>query len=274
MNKQIPLTGSSDLILFYEQGTDPGYVRDLAQKLNLPVTSDCSEAQAHGIFLQLDQEGLALAGNGQLLRADLTHMLPRLRQDNLNRELLVRAAKLKHFTGTPSAVDATAGFGEDALLLAAAGFSVTLFERDPVIAALLGDSLRRAASVPELSAVVSRMKLVEGDSILALSRGDTGVDTSPVLSRMGIQPDVVLLDPMFPARQKSALVKKKFQLLHFLEPPCSDEEALLQAAISARPRRIVIKRPVKGPFLCGKKPSFSLSGKAVRYDVLVYAPEG
>ena len=261
MNKQIPLTGSSDLILFYEQGTDTGYVRDLAQKLNLPVTSDCSEAQAHGIFLQLDQEGLALAGNGQLLRADLTHMLPRLRQDNLNRELLVRAAKLKRFTGTPSAVDATAGFGEDALLLAAAGFSVTLFERDPVIAALLGDSLRRAASVPELSAVVSRMKLVEGDSIQALSRVD-------------IQPDVVLLDPMFPARQKSALVKKKFQLLHFLEPPCSDEEALLQAAISARPRRIVIKRPVKGPFLCGKKPSFSLSGKAVRYDVLVYAPEG
>ena len=82
-------------------------------------------------------------------------------------------------------------------------------------------------------------------------------------------PDVVYLDPMFPERTKSAAVKKKFQLLHHLEQPCADEETLVEAALAARPRKVVIKRPVKGPLLAGVKPSYQLAGKAVRYDVLV-----
>jgi 16S rRNA (guanine1516-N2)-methyltransferase len=80
---------------------------------------------------------------------------------------------------------------------------------------------------------------------------------------------VILLDPMFPERQKSALVKKKFQLLQQLECPCTDEEELLQAAINAKPRKIIIKRPAKGPFLANRKPDYSISGKAIRYDCIV-----
>ena len=45
--------------------------------------------------------------------------------------------------------------------------------------------------------------------------------------------------------------------------------ALVKAALAARPRKVVIKRPVKGPLLAGMKPSYQLAGKAVRYDVLV-----
>jgi len=201
-----------------------------------------------------DESGLSLVGNGLTLRGDLVRMLPRLRPNALAGELLVKAAKLKKPDKMPTAVDATAGLGEDALLLAAAGFSVTLFEYDPVIAALLQDSLNRAASHPALAEIVGRMTLCEGNSITAL----------PQLS-----PDVVLLDPMFPERQKSALIKKKFQLLQQLERPCSDEEELLAAAVAASPKKIVIKRPLKGPYLAGQKPSYSLSGKAVRYDCIV-----
>ena len=251
---------SENLILFYEPDTDPQYAEELSQRLELPATPDRGLAEKAGLFLQLDKEGLALMGNGLFLRGDLTRLLPRLRPDNLNRELLVRAAKPKKNTkDSLSAIDATAGLGEDSLLLAGAGFTVTLYERDPVIAALLGDSLRRAAAVPEFSDIVRRMILCEKDSIEALSQQSDSPDS----------PDVVLLDPMFPARQKSALVKKKFQLLHFLEQPCTDEEELLQAALNAHPGRIVIKRPVKGPYLGGRKPAFSLSGKVVRYDVLI-----
>ena len=64
-------------------------------------------------------------------------------------------------------------------------------------------------------------------------------------------------------------VKKKFQLLHHLEQPCTDEESLVEAALAVHPRKVVIKRPVKGPLLAGVKPSYQLAGKAVRYDVLV-----
>lgn len=38
------------------------------------------------------------------------------------------------------------------------------------------------------------------------------------------------------------------------------------AAIAASPRKIVIKRPLKGPYLADIKPDYSLVGKAIRYD--------
>ena len=207
------------------------------------------------VRLVRDERGLALVGQGMELRGDFTRMLPRLRQGRLQQELLVKAARVRG-VDAPTAVDCTAGLGEDSLLLAAAGFTVTLFERDETIAALLTDALERAAAEPQLAAIVARMRLVAGDSISGLSE-------------MPVPPDVVYLDPMFPARTKSAAVKKKFQLLHHLEQPCEEEVALVQAALAARPRKVVIKRPAKGALLAGMKPSYSVSGKAVRYDVLV-----
>lgn len=213
---------------------------------------------AAGLELRRDAEGLALVGDGMVLRADLMRLLPRLRADRLGRELLVRAARVRG-SAAPTVVDATAGLGEDALLLAAAGFTVTMFERDPVIAALLRDALDRAADKSQLKDIVERMTLVEGDSVSGMGA-------------LGFSPDVVFLDPMFPERTKSAAVKKKFQLLHHLELPCEDEEGLLDAALAVRPRKVVIKRPAKGPWLAGVKPSHSLAGKAVRYDVIVPPP--
>ena len=105
------------------------------------------------------------------------------------------------------------------------------------------------------------MELHLGDSIEAMNRAEDSI---------GGIPDLVLLDPMFPERQKSALVKKKFQLIHRLESPCMEEETLLNAAIAAGPRKILIKRPLKGPWLAGRKPGYSISGKAVRYDCILY----
>lgn len=197
---------------------------------------------------------LALTDGTLTVCGDFTRLLSRIHPNKINRELVVRAAKIKGVP-TPTAVDATAGLGEDSLLLAAAGFAITLFERNPQIAALLQDALDRAAANETLAPIAARMKLIEADSMIEL----------PCLD---FQPDVVLLDPMFPEKQKSAAVKKKLQLLQQLEQPCEDEAALLAAAEAAHPRKIVIKRPLHGPHLAGRKPSYSLSGKAVRYDVI------
>ena len=205
------------------------------------------------VGIKRGDKGLALVGGGMELVPDLTRMVPRLAQGRLQKELLVRAARVRG-VDEPWAVDATAGLGEDSLLLAAAGFRVTLFERDEIIAALLADSLERAAADARLASVVARMTLVAGDSI----------ETLPELA-----PDVVLLDPMFPDRGKSASAKKKLQLIQMLERPCEDEEALLAAALAAHPRKVVVKRPAKGPHLAGVAPAYSLAGKAVRYDVIV-----
>ena len=221
----------------------------------LPPIADPTVSLVH------TEQGLALVGEGMELRCDLTTMLPRIKQGKLAHELLVRAARIKGVEA-PRAIDATAGFGEDALLLAAAGFHVQLFEQDPVIAALLTDGLARAADHPQLAPIVARMRVTPGDSIQAFKA---------CAAANAAAPDVVYLDPMFPTRTKSAAVKKKFQLLHHLEAPCANEEELLRAAIAVNPRKVVIKRPAKGPLLAGIKPSYSIAGKAVRYDCITPA---
>lgn len=294
-------------------GADVEEARALAAHLGVPLAEAADVSRLAladpSLALRLDDAGLALVDGDLELRGDFARMLGRVRPGVVQRELLVRAAKVKprarvglraskdsdvasgsgqvahvseevdegaasggsaSFRGgsseavlaqaaadasLPTAVDATAGLGEDALLLAAAGFSVRLYERNPVIAALLRDALRRAREIPQLADATSRMELVEADSVDALAQ-------------LEFTPDVVVLDPMFPARRKSASVKKKLQLIQRLEVPCESEDALLDAALAARPRKVVVKRPSKGPYLAGVKPSYSLEGKAVRYDVI------
>ena len=236
----------------------------LAERLGLPggaVLGPGSDPEAGTLYLKASLQGASLVRDGMEVAGDFSRLLPRLKQGALQRELLVKAARVKGVE-RPRAVDATAGLGEDSLLLAAAGFEVTLCESDPVIAILLEDALARAAGDEALAHIAARMRLVEGDSratLAALAADDA------------TRPDVVYLDPMFPGRTKSAAVKKKFQLIHGLERPCEPEaeDSLMSAALAARPRKIVVKRPVKGPWLAGVKPSHAIAGKAVRYDCIV-----
>ncbi len=228
----------------------------LAEHLGVDFGIKSEVENGSKLYLKYSEKGLTLTDGKLELRGDFSGMRRRLKTNNLYGELLVKAAGIKGRSNeTLNVVDATAGLGEDSFLLAGAGYNVVMYESDPVIAALLKDAMHRAAGDPELSDVIQRMKLIEGDSIEGMK-----------INRN--KPDIIYLDPMFPERKKSSLVKKKFQLLHHLERPCDDEESLLNAAISASPMRIIIKRPLKGAFLGGKKPSYSLSGKAVRYDCI------
>lgn len=209
-----------------------------------------------GLTLIRDEDGLSLHSEDQVLRGDFTRMIPRLKQNNLSKELLVKAAKIKDPDHPLIALDATAGLGEDSILLAAAGFHVHMYERNPVVYELLTDALERAKEIPELAPITERMTVYHGDSIEAMKN-------------LEITPDVILLDPMFPERQKSALVKKKLQMIQKLEIPCMDETELLKAAMNAAPKKLIVKRPPKGPYLAGIKPDYSNEGKAVRFDCFV-----
>lgn len=201
------------------------------------------------------EEKLTITDGSNSIFVDFSKEKHRLKENELNRELVVRAHRIKGIEN-PIVLDATAGLGEDSFLLAAAGCKVLLYEKNETIANLLSDGLKRAKEDEALSNIAARMRLFIEDSILAMKNLDTPVD-------------VIFLDPMFPKRTKSALVKKKFQLLQQLEIPCENESELLEAAILARPKRIVIKRPAKGPYLAGKAPSYSLNGKSIRYDCIV-----
>jgi 16S rRNA (guanine1516-N2)-methyltransferase len=236
----------------------------LANHLNVRQVKDLNEIGDKDLALVYDNDGLSLVGGKLKLQGDFTSMVPRVKGDMWQHELIARAAKLKDEEGKLRAMDATAGLGEDSLILAAAGFEVTLYEQDPVIAALLKDALIRARKIPEIKDMVMRMKLVEGDSIKAmLDMRDCLLSENKVVSNM---PDLIYLDPMFPERQKSSKIKKKFQLLQKLERPCFNGDEMVSAALSLNPKKIIIKRPMKAEILGNRKPEFSYKGTSIRYD--------
>lgn len=229
--------------------------RALAESFSKKIDSQILDKEGPELTVVFDSNGVSLTGYKLTFQGDFDGMLRRVTEGRLLHEMLVKATKTDK-TGL-KAIDATAGMGEDAFLIAANGYDVTLQEQNPVIALLLKDAIRRAKKQPVLKDIVSRMHVVEGDSIDILNNR-----LDPV--------DLIYLDPMFPGRQKSGLINKKLQLIQKMESPCSEEKALFDAAINAGPSKIVVKRPLKAPFLAEYKPNYSLDGKAIRYDCYTY----
>ena len=157
----------------------------------------------------------------------------------------------------PSVVDATGGLGRDGFVLASLGCTVTLIERSPVIAALLNDGLKRAKADGEIGEIASRMSLINGDS----------KEVMESLVAENTKADVVYLDPMFPHREKSALVKKEMRLFQDLLGNDPDSDQLLAPALKLAEYRVAIKRPKGAPDLDLKEPTYRLEGKACRYDI-------
>jgi 16S rRNA (guanine1516-N2)-methyltransferase len=83
----------------------------------------------------------------------------------------------------------------------------------------------------------------------------------------GDQPDVVYLDPMFPHRKKSALVKKEMRLFQQFLGPDEDADALLEPALVLAKQRVVVKRPDTAPYLNNCEPNMAIKGKKLRFDV-------
>jgi 16S rRNA (guanine1516-N2)-methyltransferase len=179
----------------------------------------------------------------------------RFRSGASRKDALARAAGFGKGT-VPTIVDATAGLGRDAFMLAALGAQVTLLERSPGVHDLLRDALARAAAEsPELAAVVARMTLLSGDAR----------DLLP-----GLCADAVVVDPMHPPRTNSAEVKQEMRLLRDLVGTDPDALELMQAALAADCKRVVLKWPLRAAPLGGlRKPSHSITGKTVRYDVFM-----
>ncbi|WP_241622439.1 16S rRNA (guanine(1516)-N(2))-methyltransferase RsmJ [Rosenbergiella australiborealis] len=155
----------------------------------------------------------------------------------------------------PDVVDATAGLGRDAFVLASLGCRVRMIERHPVVAALLEDGLRRGYLDPEIGEwLQQRLTLIYGTSVQQLTT-------------LTPRPDVVYLDPMYPHRQKSALVKKEMRIFQSLVGADEDADALLTPARCLAKRRIVVKRPDYAPALNGVETSSAVVTKSHRFDI-------
>ena len=155
----------------------------------------------------------------------------------------------------PYVLDATAGLGRDAFVLACLGCQVELIERNPVVAALLHDGLQRARADIDVAAIVAQITLRQGNAIELMQ------------SWQGQPPQVIYLDPMFPMRNKSAQVKKEMRLFQPLVGGDDDAPLLLAAALELASHRVVVKRPRIAPALEGTKPGYTLQGKSSRFDI-------
>ncbi len=191
-------------------------------------------------------------------RIDFTEgaIAARLRRGEGRGGALARAVGIKPGR-VPPVVDATAGLGRDALLLASLGCEVTLMERAPVVQVALADAIAaaRAAGDATLAAAAARMNLVRGDATRLLAM---------------LAPHTVLLDPMHPERGNSALVKLPMRELRALVGDDDDKPALIAAALAVATHRVVLKWPARAALPEGvPAPSYSISGRTTRFDVFV-----
>jgi len=160
-------------------------------------------------------------------------------------------------------LDATAGLGKDAFVLASLGSQITLIEQHPALYGLLADAAHKAKEHVEVSEVIKRMNFIHADAcdyLKALSFSDISKQEAP---------DVIYLDPMYPHRKKSAKIKKEMQVLQSLVGYSEQEKNLFDIALKTAQQRVVVKRPKSAEPLNDKKPSYSVGSVNTRYDVYV-----
>lgn len=246
---------SIPLLQSHELGAD--YGQQLQQQFGLTTT-----AEPAGWYLSMQQGALVLqstelAKQGAILVDFASGASSYRRQHGGGKSEAIAKAVGLNKRNNLTVLDATAGLGRDAFVLASLGATVTLVERNPVVAALLADGLRRAAADPELCAVAARMQLRHCPALQALT-GSALVD-------------VVFLDPMFPAREKSAQVKKEMRAFHDVVGSDDDADSLMAPALQLAQKRVVVKRPGYAGWLADKAPTMAVTGKNNRFDVYVNA---
>ncbi len=235
--------------------------KDISAQLSLPVIAiqNIKEINEFIAVLLVDENGLALQECGKdaagpvyvdFVGGALGH---RLKYGGGKGQMIAKACGLGKLK-SPYILDATAGLGRDGFVLASLGARVQMVERVPVISALLQDGLKRALESEITHDIAARINFHEGNAAI-------------YISNMEDAPDVIYMDPMFPERTKTALVKKEMRIFKKIIGADGDADALLQAALTKAKNRVVVKRPRVAPYLMEKKPSFVMEGKAGRFDV-------
>lgn len=159
----------------------------------------------------------------------------------------------------PLVLDATAGLGRDAWILAAQGARVWALERSPAVFALLRDCLASAGLQSQATA----------RRIVPLHREALDFMQSQRLSHRQ-RPEVIYLDPLFAQQKRKAAPWKGMQVLQaLLAGQELKQELLLQEAMQLASKRVVFKRPLRGRIieLQGLRPSQQIKSRALRFDI-------
>lgn len=221
----------------------------LAKQLNFVLDKQANCC----LFVAEDKLALKIPGFSPI-SAELCSAFWSKRKSEGKRQGLIRACK-------PAAglkiIDATAGWGRDAAILASFGAEVLMIERHSIMASLLSDALSRRN---ESDREKMHLSLYAGDAYSYFN----------ALEEENY-PDVIYIDPMHPERSKSALVKKEMQVLQQIIGTDDVARDLIQLAIARTKQRVVVKWPQRSnPLL---PVNAQVNGKTVRFDIYFPNPK-
>ncbi len=160
---------------------------------------------------------------------------------------------------TPNILDTTAGLAGDAFVLATLGCPVTLIERSPIIFSLIENAVERASLSDKFQPIL--------DQGFHIINADANDYITEQLSTGSAAPDVIYIDPMYPDRKKSALVKKDMQILQRLHGDDDNNSELLENALLYAKKRVVVKRPIHAETINKRTPNTCIKSKKTRYDI-------
>lgn len=204
------------------------------------------------LFFDKNSLILAMSDNNELIKVspDWQSHQSRIVKAGKNSELLLKIAKL---TNDMTAVDGTAGFGIDGLILASTGASVTFIEQNPLLFLMLIAEKTKMSQHKNWQKLMNRIEIRFGNS------GER-------LNEIG-KVDLIYLDPMFPTNSYKSLVNKNMQVLHhFIMPPSIDEEIHLFNTAIHHCDKLIIKRPISAPYFANISPVQSTNNEAIRFD--------
>ncbi|MDE0368325.1 MAG: class I SAM-dependent methyltransferase [Gammaproteobacteria bacterium] len=220
-------------VLYHSEGVS---VERYAGMLELCETP--TPPRGPGFRLWHDESGMTLLDG---TRGSLTLDVRAIEARSGQSSLLARACNA---TARPAVADLMAGWGTDGLSLALRGCTVTLVERAPIVWAMLDEFVNRLG----LPATV------------VCDTAERWCEHHPKAV------EVAYLDPMFPARRKTALPGKDMQYLRDVawkgDVPLPRQIRLARRA--ARDRVVVKRRAREQPALA---PGWRIRGRRVRFDV-------
>ena len=245
------------IVIAYSDSEPTTVENSLAQLLKLEL---CQHQQIDGdvieFYLFIDENGLALQAVTNPapgpLRVEFSKLHKRIADALLNQNLLKACGVRK--ANRPSVLDATAGLGTDSFLLTAAGCCVEALEVNPIVYALLSDGIERYKQLGrQEQELISRLKI----------RNENFLNTKVGGERF----QVVYLDPMFPAKSKTAQAKKDMAYVQNLIGKNSQSEKMFEVAKELAQERVVVKRAKSSPNITETQADITFKGSRSRFDV-------
>ncbi|MDF1685125.1 MAG: class I SAM-dependent methyltransferase [Legionellaceae bacterium] len=212
----------------------------LAKELNVPL-GDTDDSRFPR--LEVSAAGLALCMQDCLpMHIDFQALVSESLQSEQTQKALLRACGAE---SGMRVIDATAGWGQDAVMLASSGADVIMLEPEPVLAALLEDGLQRLSDQGDASLNLALHAFDARSYLEALTPAD--------------YPDIIYMDPLHLTPHK-----KNYPVLKEFLAADEDPLSLLEIARSRVKNRVVVKWPTRAQPLLN--PTYVLEGKTVRFD--------